>query len=86
MNNELATLANIPVSMTTLASLYPDIKAGGHKVNLRYLKDVERFLSEDLRMDMDDFLNMDVSVFERYAEVGRKATSIQTIIKYLKKR
>ncbi len=209
MNNELATLANIPVSMATLASLYPDIKAGGHKVrslernglllrikkglyvvsptvtrvplspelianhvyapsyvsmhsalryyglipeavysvqsmtvkhtrcfdtplgrfdyicvsrdafpigvtivnkrtytflmatpekalcdliacapklNLRYLKDVERFLSEDLRMDMDDFLKMDVSVFERYAEVGRKATSIQTIIKYLKKR
>ena len=209
MNNELATLANIPVSMATLASLYPDIKAGGHKVrslernglllrikkglyvvsptvtrvplspelianhvyapsyvsmhsalryyglipeavysvqsmtvkhtrcfdtplgrfdytcvcrdafpigvtivnkqtytflmatpekalcdliacapkvNLRYLKDVERFLCEDLRMDMDDFLNMDVSVFERYAEVGRKATSIQTIIKYLKKR
>ena len=209
MNNKLATLANIPVSMATLASLYPDIKAGGHKVrslernglllrikkglyvvsptvtrvplspelianhvyapsyvsmhsalryyglipeavysvqsmtvkhtrcfdtplgrfdytcvsrdafpigvtivnkqtytflmatpekalcdliacapkvNLRYLKDVERFLCEDLRMDMDDFLNMDVSVFERYAEVGRKATSIQTIIKYLKKR
>ena len=209
MNNELATLGNIPVSMATLASLYPDIKAGGHKVrslernglllrikkglyvvsptvtrvplspelianhvyspsyvsmhsalryyglipeavysiqsmtvkharcfdtplgrfdytsmsreafpigvtivnkqsytflmatpekalcdlianspkvNLRYLKDVERFLSEDLRMDLDDFLKMDVSVFERYAEVGRKATSIQTIIKYLKKR
>ena len=209
MNNELATLANIPVSMATLASLYPDIKAGGHKVrslernglllrikkglyvvsptvtrvplspelianhvyapsyvsmhsalryyglipeavysvqsmtvkhtrcfdtplgrfdytcvsrdafpigvtivnkqtytflmatpekalcdliacaskvNLRYLKDVERFLCEDLRMDMDDFLKMDVSVFERYAEVGRKATSIQTIIKYLQKR
>ena len=209
MNNELATLANIPVSMATLASLYPDIKAGGHKVrslernglllrikkglyvvsptvtrvplspelianhvyapsyvsmhsalryyglipeavysvqsmtvkhtrcfdtplgrfdytcvcrdafpigvtivnkqtytflmatpekalcdliacapkvNLRYLKDVEQFLCEDLRMDMDDFLKMDVSVFERYAEVGRKATSIQTIIKYLKKR
>ena len=209
MNNELATLANIPVSMATLAYLYPDIKAGGHKVrslernglllrikkglyvvsptvtrvplspelianhvyapsyvsmhsalryyglipeavysvqsmtvkhtrcfdtplgrfdytcvsrdafpigvtivnkqtytflmatpekalcdliacapkvNLRYLKDVERFLCEDLRMDIDDFLKMDVSVFERYAEVGRKATSIQTIIKYLKKR
>ncbi len=32
MNNELATLANIPVSMATLASLYPDIKMGGHKV------------------------------------------------------
>lgn len=208
MNNELATLSNIPVSMATLASLFPDIKAGGHKVrslerngnllrikkglyvvspivtrvplspelianhvyapsyvsmhsalryyglipeavysiqsmtikhtrcfdtplgrfdytcmsreafpvgvtiinkqtytflmatpekalcdlianspnvNLRYLKDVERFLSEDLRMDLDDFRNMDITVFERYVEVGKKPTSIQSIIKYLKK-
>ena len=54
-------------------------------MNLRYLKDVERFLVEDLRMDMDDLRNMDVSVFEQYAEVGKKATSIQTIIRYLKR-
>lgn len=68
MNNELAALGNIPVSMAT------------------YLKDVEHFLGEDLRMEMDEFLKMDVSIFERYAAVGKKATSIQTIIKYLKKR
>lgn len=72
--------------MATPEKALCDLIACAPKVNLRYLKDVERFLCEDLRMDMDDFLKMDVSVFERYAEVGRKATSIQTIIKYLKKR
>lgn len=72
--------------MATPEKALCDLIACASKVNLRYLKDVERFLCEDLRMDMDDFLKMDVSVFERYAEVGRKATSIQTIIKYLKKR
>lgn len=47
---------------------------------------MERFLGEELRMDMDDSLKKDVPVFEQYADVGRKATSIPTIIKYLKKR
>lgn len=72
--------------MATPEKALCDLIANAPKVNLRYLKDVERFLSEDLRMDMDDFLKMDVSIFERYAEVGRKAPSIQTIIKNLKKR
>ncbi len=72
--------------MATPEKALCDLIANSLKVNLRYLRDVDHFLGEDLRMDMDDFLKMDVSVFERYAAVGKKATSIQTIIKYLKKR
>lgn len=71
--------------MATPEKALCDLIANSPQVNLRYLKDVERFLSEDLRMDMDDFRNMDVTVFERYAEVGKKATSIQSIIKYLRR-
>jgi hypothetical protein len=71
--------------MATPEKALCDLIANSPKVNLRYLKDVERFLSDDLRMDMDDFRNMDVTVFERYAEVGKKATSIQSLIKYLKR-
>lgn len=71
--------------MATPEKALCDLIANSPKVNLRYLKDVERFLVEDLRMDMDDLRNMDVSVFEQYAEVGKKATSIQTIIRYLKR-
>ncbi len=71
--------------MATPEKALCDLIANLPKVNLRYLKDVERFIGEDLRMDMDDFRNMDVTIFERYAEVGKKAASIQAIIKYLKK-
>lgn len=71
--------------MATPEKALCDLIANSPKVNLRYLKDVERFVCEDLRMEMDDFRNMDITVFERYAEVGKKATSIQSIIKYLKR-
>ena len=62
-----------------------DLIANSPKVNLRYIKDVERYLEEDIRLDMDVFLKMDASVFEQYIEVGKKASSIQTLLKYLKK-
>ena len=62
-----------------------DLIANSPKVNLRYIKDVERYLEEDIRLDMDEFLKMDASVFEQYIEVGKKASSIQTLLKYLKK-
>jgi hypothetical protein len=51
---------------------------------LRYLKDVEAYLEEDIRMDIGDFRNMDSSIFERYIQAGKKAKSIQTLINYLK--
>lgn len=62
-----------------------DLVANSPKVNLRYIKDVEIYLEEDIRMDLDDFYRMDVDVFERYAQVGKKARSIESIIKYLQK-
>jgi hypothetical protein len=47
--------------------------------------DVENYLEEDIRMEIDDFRNMDISIFERYAQVGKKSKSIETLIKYLRK-
>ena len=60
-----------------------DLIANSTKVNLRYLKDVEIYLEEDIRMDIDRFRNMDATVFERYAQVGKKSKSVATLIKYL---
>lgn len=71
--------------MATPEKAICDLIANSHKVNLRYLKDVEFYLEEDIRMDMDDFKNMDISIFERYAQVGKKTKSIETLIKYLRK-
>lgn len=71
--------------MATPEKALCDLIANSPQVNLRYAKDVEVYLEEDIRMDIDDFRNMDISVFEHYAEVGKKAGSIQSLIKYLKK-
>lgn len=71
--------------MATPEKALCDLIANSPKVNLRYLKDVETYLEEDLRMDLEDFLNMDVNLFERYAQVGKKSNSITTLIKYLKR-
>ena len=63
-----------------------DLIANSPKVNLRYIKDVEEYLEEDIRMELNDFKNMDASIFERYTQVGKKSNSVNTLIKYLHKR
>ncbi|MBR5569135.1 MAG: hypothetical protein IKW27_10425 [Bacteroidales bacterium] len=60
-----------------------DLIANSSKVNLRYMKDVENYLENDIRMDMDEFLKFDPSVLEEYIKVGKKADSIATLLKYL---
>ena len=62
-----------------------DLIACSPKVNLRYMKDVENYLEEDIRLDMEEFRKMDRTVFEEYASVGKKAESIRTLLKFLKK-
>lgn len=71
--------------MATPEKALCDLIANSPKDNLRYLKDVENYLEEDIRMEIDDFRNMDISIFERYAQVGKKSKSIETLIKYLRK-
>ena len=62
-----------------------DLTANSSQVNLRYMKDVERYLEEDIGMEIDDFRQMDIRILEAYAAVGKKAKSIRTLIKLLKK-
>ena len=71
--------------MATPEKALCDLIANSPLVNLRYHKDVEVYLEEDIRMEMEDLRNMDVSIFEQYAQVGKKAASIKTIIKYLRR-
>lgn len=71
--------------MATPEKALCDLIANSPKVNLRYLKDVEVYLEEDIRMETEDVLNMNVNIFEQYAKVGKKAKSIETLIKFLKK-
>lgn len=60
-----------------------DLIANSSKVNLRYMKDVEMYLEQDIRMDMDEFYKMDRGIFEDYIKVGKKADSISKLLKFL---
>ena len=62
-----------------------DLIANSPNVNLRYQKEAEIYLEEDIRLDMDEFMKMNPDIFEQYIAVGKKATSIKTILKLLKK-
>ena len=62
-----------------------DLIANSSQVNLRYMKDVETYLEQDIRMDMDGFNKMDKTIFENYIKVGKKADSISTLLKFLRR-
>ena len=60
-----------------------DLIANSSKVNLRYMKDVENYLENDIRMYMEEFMKFDPRVLEEYIKVGKKADSIATLLKFL---
>ena len=71
--------------MATPEKALCDLIANSPKVNLRYIRDVEAYLEDDIRMDIEALRKMDISIFERYIQVGKKAGSIQTLINYLRR-
>ncbi len=62
-----------------------DLIANSSKVKLRYLKDVETYLEQDIRLDMDKFFRFDTTVFEDYIKVGKKSDSIVTLLNFLRR-
>lgn len=62
-----------------------DLIANSSKVNLRFLKDVENYLENDIRMNMDELHKFDTTILEEYIKVGKKADSIATVLKFLRK-
>jgi predicted transcriptional regulator of viral defense system len=62
-----------------------DLIANSTGVNLRYPKDAALYLEEDIRMELSDFMQMNPAIFEEYAKVGKKADSIRTLLKLLRR-
>lgn len=60
-----------------------DLVANSSGVNLRYPKEAALYLEGDIRMELSDFKQMDSTIFEEYAKVGKKADSIRTLLKLL---
>ena len=52
-------------------------------VNLRYKKEAQAFLEEDMRFDMDAFCQFDIDILRQCAYAGKKKQTIETIIKLL---
>lgn len=71
--------------MATPEKALCDLIANSPKVNLRYLKDAEIYLEEDIRMELEDFKQMNVEIFEKYINVGKKNESIRTLLRLMKK-
>ena len=53
-------------------------------LNLRYKNEIADYLEDDMRMDMEQLMQMDVSILEACAKVSKKKTMINTIIKLIK--
>lgn len=60
-----------------------DLIAGSSDVTLRYISETRAYLEDYIRFDMDALPHLDRTVFEQYAEVGKKKSSICTILKFL---
>ena len=54
-------------------------------VNLRYQKEAQAYLEEDMRFDMDEFSQFDTDILRQCANVGKKKQTIETIIKLLER-
>jgi len=61
-----------------------DLIAYTKGLNLRYRVEVQKYLEEDIRFDMDFFATARLSIFEEYASLGRKSNSIITLINWMK--
>ena len=55
------------------------------RLPLRFLKDTHVFLEEDLRLDMDAFMEMNVDIFRQCAAVSKKRQAINNLIKILER-
>ena len=71
--------------MATPEKALCDLIANSPEITLRYLKEAESYLEEDIRMEREDFMQMDARLFDEYTKVGKKADSIRTLLKLLKK-
>lgn len=70
--------------MATPEKALCDLIANLPGINLRYKKEALEFLEENLRFDMEKFYQFNPDIFAKYAQKGKKTTSILTILKLLK--
>ncbi|BEG98857.1 type IV toxin-antitoxin system AbiEi family antitoxin domain-containing protein [Bacteroides sedimenti] len=60
-----------------------DLIAYTPNVRLRYVKTLQLYLEEDIRLDMEAFYKMDVEIFKQCAFTSKKKNDITNLIKLL---
>ncbi len=81
----IAKVGNQQFLIATPEKALCDVIATTPSLNLRYIREVKEYLEQNLRLDMEEFHKMRLSVFQEYATVGKKANSVQQIINLLSK-
>lgn len=81
----IAKVGNQQFLIATPEKALCDFIATTPSLNLRYKRETEEYLEEYLRLDMEEFYMMRLSIFQEYATVGKKANSVQQIINLLSK-
>ncbi len=79
----LVMMDGVSWTMATPEKALCDLIAVSPGINLRYLKDVQTYLEDDLRFDMEALEKFNARILSAYAKVGKKSQSIQTLIKFL---
>lgn len=62
-----------------------DLITATPNVQPRFVKSMQLFLEEDLRLDMDAFSAMDSNIFRTCAAVGKKRNEIENLIKLIER-
>ena len=85
-NQQVMKLQNINGAVQQLASTLSSVTEGSRTFGAAMnVANMMAGNGGDIRMEMDDFKNMDISIFEQYVQVGKKSKSIESLIKYLRK-
>ena len=53
-------------------------------LNLRFQTSVRNYLEEDIRFDMNELQNLDLAIIEECAQVAKKKTMLNQLIKFVK--
>lgn len=80
---EVVIAEGMSVLMASPEKALCDLIADISHLNLRYRNEIQVWLEEDVRFDMDELFHFDTGILREYAKVGKKKTMINQLIKII---
>ena len=78
-----ATDEDVSFLIATPEKALCDLVSYTPKLNLRYMSEIRTYLKEDLRMDREDIIGLNTEILRECADVGKKKTMINQLIKII---